>query len=108
MSWDLLRNGRKTPMKHRVWIFSFLVALSVLFVAPFAAIAQDATPGASPVASPPAPPPLASPVPLSSNVTVIAQGLNYPRGLEFGPDGKIYVAEGGTGGTTSTVGQCDQ
>src|SRR4051812_22144372 len=95
-------------MKHRAWILSFLVALSALFVVPMAAIAQDATPGASPVASPAAPPPLASPVPLSSNVTVIAEGLNNPRGLEFGADGTIYVAEGGTGGTTSTVGQCDQ
>jgi sugar lactone lactonase YvrE len=95
-------------MKHRAWILSFLVALSALFVVPMAAIAQNATPGASPVASPAAPPPLASPVPLSSNVTVIAEGLNNPRGLEFAADGTIYVAEAGTGGTTSTVGQCDQ
>jgi len=95
-------------MKQRVWILAFLVALSALFVAPFAAMAQDATPGASPVASPAAPPPLASPVPLSSNVTVIAEGLNNPRGLEFGSDGTIYVAEAGTGGTTSTDGQCEQ
>jgi sugar lactone lactonase YvrE len=28
--------------------------------------------------------------------------------LEFGADGTIYVAEGGTGGTTSTEGQCQQ
>ena len=41
-------------------------------------------------------------------VTVVASGLNNPRGLAFGPDGALYVAEGGTGGTASTVGQCTQ
>ncbi|HEY7782318.1 MAG TPA: ScyD/ScyE family protein [Ktedonobacterales bacterium] len=44
----------------------------------------------------------------SAGVTVFATGLNNPRGLTFGPGGKLYVAEGGTGGSTSTVGLCTQ
>jgi sugar lactone lactonase YvrE len=44
-----------------------------------------------------------------SNVSVLASGLNNPRGLTFGPNGQLYVAEGGLGGTTmNTVGQCLQ
>jgi sugar lactone lactonase YvrE len=41
-------------------------------------------------------------------VTVFASGLNAPRGLKFGPDGYLYVAEAGLGGDISTDGLCDQ
>lgn len=46
----------------------------------------------------------------SSNITIdtIAVGLNGPRGLKFGADGFLYVAESGLGGDNSTLGQCDQ
>ena len=44
----------------------------------------------------------------SPNVTVFASGLNNPRGLKFGPDGNLYVAEGGLGADLSTVGLCEQ
>ena len=43
-----------------------------------------------------------------ATVSVFATGLNNPRGLKWGPDGNLYVAEGGLGGTDSTVGQCEQ
>ncbi len=55
----------------------------------------------------PATPAGAQPISAGGNVSVYAMGLNNPRGLKFGPDGKLYVAEAGTGGSNTTTG-CDQ
>ena len=46
----------------------------------------------------------------STSVVVrqFTSGMSFPRGLKFGPDGYLYVAESGPGGNTSTVGLCDQ
>jgi hypothetical protein len=43
-----------------------------------------------------------------SGFKVYATGLDAPRGLRFGADGYLYVAEAGKGGTTSTAGKCAQ
>jgi len=47
-------------------------------------------------------------VALTGAVSVFSTGFNNPRGLKFGPDGNLYVAEGGIGGADSTIGLCDQ
>ena len=70
----LLENPRRSTVKRPVFLLGFLLCLVV------PALAQ------------------------SANVSVFATGLNNPRGLKFGPDSYLYVAEGGAGGTMSTVG----
>lgn len=41
-------------------------------------------------------------------VTVFATGFNNPRGLKFGPDCHLYVAEAGLGGTLNTSDICPE
>src|SRR6187200_2273371 len=75
-------------------ILSLVVAFMMALVYPASAIAQQSTPVPAPA--------------MSANASIFATGFNNPRGLVFGPDGSLFVAEGGTGGTTSTDGQCEQ
>jgi hypothetical protein len=46
--------------------------------------------------------------PVPAGATAVAQGLFGPRGIKFGPDGDLYVALSGPGGTNSTVEICPQ
>jgi hypothetical protein len=80
-----------------------IIVTIALVVAPGVqmATAQGAT--ATPVASPMTLPPP------SANVSVFAEGLDNPRGLQFDAEGVLYVAEGGQGGSNATVeSQCEQ
>jgi hypothetical protein len=46
--------------------------------------------------------------PVPAGAMALAQGLFGPRGLKFGPDGDLYVALSGPGGTNSTAESCPQ
>ncbi|MDQ6763878.1 MAG: ScyD/ScyE family protein [Bacteroidota bacterium] len=44
---------------------------------------------------------------ITTTTKVFATGFNNPRGLKFGPDGYLYVAEGGIGGKNAST-DCEQ
>ena len=44
--------------------------------------------------------------PIPNGTTIYASGLEGPRGLAFGPDGLLYVAEAGLGGTQPVPAGC--
>src|SRR5262245_25583415 len=68
-------------------------ALTTLAIAALATVAADRGIAAPQLAAP----------------ALVASGLNNPRGLTFGADGTLYVAEGGTGGSlTTSINDCQQ
>ena len=77
-------------------VISGLLALG-LTVPGMAGLAQDATPLAESFATPAAPPAMEVPPP-PEWAEVVATGLANPRGMAFGADGALYIAESGVGG----------
>ncbi len=73
---------------HRT--LAFLALVVILFAA---CSAPPPTPTAKPPAASPAPTEVGYPAP--PGVTVVAEGLLQPRGMTFGPDGSLYIAEAG-------------
>jgi hypothetical protein len=92
---DSQQPGRIMPARSRLRSAGYLLAGAALILAPAASHAQATALRRAGTT-------------LSTNATVFATGLNNPRGLTFGRDGNLYVAEAGTGGSRSTVGVCQQ
>src|SRR5256885_1698270 len=86
----------RTPGRHRYGSCMMVTLATILALCASLGSVAAQPPGGGPPPSP------------STNVSVFATGLQGPRGIRFGPDGSLYVAEAGMGGTTSTVGQCPQ
>ena len=88
--------------KHTYRAFTFSLILTLLLVA-LAPVAGASAPATQPVIKPSvwghylggAAAPLHP-----TSFQVVAEGLNNPRGMTFGPDGGLYIAEAGVGGST--------
>ncbi len=73
-------------------MFRYLVlCLSALILA--ACAVPTPPPNAAPTSAPPAPTEVNLPAP--AGATLVADNLLQPRGLDFGPDGSLYIAEAG-------------
>jgi hypothetical protein len=75
---------------RRITIVVSVVALAIGGVGSSSALGKRTPPGKGKKHASPA-------------VSVFASGFNNPRGLTFGPDRNLYVAEGGLGGTHSSA-----
>jgi hypothetical protein len=84
-------NTRNRILSALALVALFGLALAALVVGSHVESASAAGPHVSSVSS-------ESSVSVNYEATVIAAGLNNPRGLNFGSDGALYVAEAGRGG----------
>ena len=80
-----------------------------LMVALFATGCVDGTAPGAPIASVPPSFNGRASAAVTTTMSVYATGLQYPRGMTFGPGGILYVAEAGSAGNVSTTAQqCTQ
>ena len=98
-----LFSAKKETTKKKNWM---LIVVTISIVFPFASCQKETTNSGKDTNSTQTNKNAATTH--EASFKVFATGLNNPRGLKFGPDGNLYVAEAGLGGTNSTIGICTQ
>lgn len=75
---------------------TLVLALTLAATAALGTVARTAPQGPHPLA-------IGAPCPLDPALTCVMSGLDSPRGLAFGPEGALYVAEAGTGAGVGVI-----
>jgi len=75
---------------------AIMIALTLTATAALGTVARTAAQGHHPVAT-------GGPCPLDPALTCVMSGLDSPRGLAFGPEGALYVAEAGSGAGVGVI-----
>jgi len=75
---------------------SLMVGLTLVAAVVLGTVARTAPQGRHPVGA-------GDPCPLDPTLTCVMSGLDSPRGLAFGPEGALYVAEAGSGAGVGVI-----
>ena len=104
-SWDHLTAapGRRLPFYWKVVPMMSLRSTSTLALGAACLLAACSPDDPTDALAPDAQAAIQASVGRPPTVEVFATGLQFPRGLAFGPRGELYVAEAGSAGTTSTT-----
>ena len=96
---DRLGPAESGLWRTSIYLSQLIYKGKLMKIVPAGMLAAALVTGAMPVSAAPQTP---------SDAAIYATGLEAPRGLRFGPDGYLYIAEGGLGGTNSTGATCQQ
>src|SRR3954453_18520488 len=75
---------------------SLMVGLKLVAAVVLGTVGRRAPQGRHPVGA-------GHPCPLDPTLTCVMSGLDSPRGLAFGPEGALYVAEAGSGAGVGVI-----